>query len=65
MENISKKVNLRTKVDVAIVVNTFNCVNSATWHYIVDVLSNNKIYGFSSNIRKEIKNKLEKQYGKD
>ena len=61
MKNISKKVNLRTRVDVAIVANTFNCVNSANWHYIVDFLSNNRIYGFSTNIRKEIKNKLEKQ----
>ena len=64
MKNISKEVNLRTRVDdmFAIVV---NCMNSIDWHYIVDFSSNNRKIEFNSDIRKEIENKLEKQYGKD
>ena len=61
MKNISKKVNLRTRID-DMFATTINCVNSADWYYIVDY---NREIEFSSDIRKKIENKLEKQYGKD
>jgi len=64
MKNISKKVNLRTRID-DMFATTINCVNSADWYYIVDFSSNNRKIEFSSDIRKKIENKLEKQYGKD
>ena len=61
MKNISKKVNLRTRID-DMFATTINCVNSADWYYIVDY---NREIEFSSDIRKKIENKLEKQYEKD
>jgi hypothetical protein len=64
MKNISKEVNLRTRVD-DMFATAVNCMNSIDWHYIVDFSSNNRKIEFNSDIRKEIKNKLEKQYGKD
>jgi hypothetical protein len=64
MKNISKEVNLRTRVD-AMFATTVNCVNSIDWHYIVDFLSNNRKIEFTLDVRKEIENKLEKQYEKD
>jgi hypothetical protein len=66
MKNISKKVNLRTRIDdMDMFATTINCVNSADWYYIVDFLSDNREIEFSSDICKKIKNKLEKQYEKD
>lgn len=64
MKNISNKVNLRTRID-AMFATAVNCMNSADWYYIVDFLSNNRKIEFSSDIRKKIENKLEKQYEKD
>ena len=71
MKNISKKVNLSLGTDgmFATIVNgmfatTILCVNKFDWNHTWDFLSNNRKNGFSSDVCKEIKNKLEKQYEK-
>ena len=66
MKNISKKVNLRTRIDdMDMFATTILCVNKFDWNHTWDFLSNNRKNGFSSDVCKEIKNKLEKQYEKD
>jgi hypothetical protein len=72
MKNISKNVNLRVGTDgmFATTVNgmfgtTIIYVNNIDWHYTYDFIYGNKRIEFSSDVCKEIKNKLEKQYEKD
>jgi len=59
MENISKKVNLRTRVDAAMFVITINRVKSIG-HYTWGFFNGDRRIKFSSDIRKRIENKLEK-----
>lgn len=64
MKNITNKVNLRTKVDAAMFANTINRVKSIG-HYTWGFFNGDRRIKFSSDIRKEIENKLEKQHEKD
>ena len=59
MKNISKKVNLRTRVDAAMFVITINRVKSIG-HYTWGFFNGDRRIKFSSDIRKRIENKLEK-----
>ena len=65
MENISKKVNLRTRVDAAMFVITINRINGVAWGCTWDISNDIKKIESTYDVCKEIENKLEKQYGKD
>lgn len=59
MKNISKEVNLRTRVDDMFAI-SLNCVSSIPWCYTWNFLTNNGKIEFTLDVRKEIENKLEK-----
>ena len=65
MENISKKINLRTRVDAAMFVTTINRINGVAWGCTWDISNDIKKIESTYDVCKEIENKLEKQYGKD
>ena len=65
MENISKKVNLRTRVDAAMFVITINRINGVAWGCTWDISNDIKKIESTYDACKEIENKLEKQYEKD
>lgn len=64
MKNITNKVNLSTRVEDMFTI-SINCVSSIPWSYTWNFLSNNRKIEFTLDVRKEIENKLEKQYEKD
>jgi hypothetical protein len=60
MKNISKKVNLRTRVDAAMFVITINRINGVAWGCTWDVSNDIKKIESTYDVCKEIENKLEK-----
>lgn len=60
MKNISKKVNLRTRVDAAMFVITINCINGVAWGCTWDISNDIKKIESTYDVCKEIENKLEK-----
>jgi len=60
MKNISKKVNLRTRVDAAMFVITINRINGVAWGSTWDISNDIKKIESTYDVCKEIENKLEK-----
>lgn len=60
MKNISKKVNLRTRVDAAMFVITINRINDVAWGCTWDISNDIKKIESTYDVCKEIENKLEK-----
>jgi hypothetical protein len=60
MKNISKKVNLRTRVDAAMFVITINRINGVAWGCTWDISNDIKKIESTYDVCKEIENKLEK-----
>lgn len=60
MKNISKKVNLRTRVDAAMFVITINRINGVAWGCTWDISNDIKKIESTYGVCKEIENKLEK-----
>lgn len=60
MKNISKEVNLRTRVDAAMFVITINRINGVAWGCTWDISNDIKKIESTYDVCKEIENKLEK-----
>ena len=58
MKNISKKVNLRTRVDAAMFVITINRINGVAWGCTWDISNDIKKIESTYDVCKEIENKL-------